>query len=126
LGTLRFVITNGIDQKYVAHDLEAMRPILRRVKSWVKKDGKDAILRGWFEGTGCSFALYEKIYKRPNERLIVCPFREGIEHNKAIGSPLTIDQVCTKYCIPRWTGYGKECGVKTTVTPGEICSIKIA
>lgn len=126
LSYLEFLIKNGKDKEYIQFDLAFLRPILQRVKGRAEKAGKDAVLTGMFEGTGCSFLLYEKIYKRPNERLIVCPFREGIAHNKFLKTTLTIEDVCNKYCIPRWTGHGKACGVEVKVKTGEICSIKIS
>lgn len=126
LSYLEFLIKNGKDQEYIQFDLAFLRPILKRVKTRAKKAGKDAILTGMFEGTGCSFLLYEKIYKRPNERLVICPFREGIEHNKFLRTTLTIEDICNKFCTPRWTAQGKECGVEVKVTTGEICSIKIS
>lgn len=126
LSHLEFLIKTGKDQEYIQFDLAFLRPILKRVQARAKKSGKDAILTGMFEGTGCSFLLYEKIYKRPNERLVVCPFRDGVKHNKFLGTTLTIDDVCNKYCIPRWKAHGNECGVEVKVTTGEICSIKIS
>jgi hypothetical protein len=126
LSYLEFLIKSGKDKEYLQFDLAFLSPLFKRVKGRAKKAGKDYVLTGMFEGTGCSFLLYEKIYKRPNERLIVCPFREGIGHNKFLKTTLTIEDVCNKYCIPRWTGHGKACGVEVKVKTGEICSIKIS
>ena len=126
LSYLEFLIKSGKDKEYLQFDLAFLSPLFKRVKGRAKKAGKDYVLTGMFEGTGCSFLLYEKIYKRPNERLIVCPFREGIGHNKFLKTTLTIEDVCSKYCIPRWTGHGKACGVEVKVKTGEICSIKIS
>ena len=120
------LIKNGKDQEYIQFDLAFLGPILQRVKGRAKKSGKEAILTGMFEGTGCSFLLYEKIYKRPNERLVICPFRDGIKHNKFLRTTLTIKDVCNKFCIPRWTAHGNECGVEVKVATGKICSIKIS
>ena len=125
LSYLEYLIKNGKDSEYIQFDVAFLRPLFKRIKGRAEKAGKDAILTGMFEGTGCSFLLYEKIYKRPNERLVVCPFREGIEHNKFLKTTLTIEDVCNKYCIPRWTAHGKECGVGVKVKTGTICSIKI-
>jgi len=93
----------------------------------VEKTGgsKDEILSAMFEGTDCAFQLYEKIYKRPNERLVICPFRDGIAHNAFLGTKLKIEQVCNNFCIPRLSGQAEEGGIKIKVTPGEICSTKI-
>ena len=126
LSYLEFLIKSGKDKEYLQFDLAFLSPLFKRVKGRAKKAGKDYVLTGMFEGTGCSFLLYEKIYKRPNERLIVCPFREGVGHNKFLKTTLTIEDVCNKYCIPRWTGHGKACGVEVKVKTGEICSIKIS
>lgn len=128
LSNLRFHIKNGTAGEFIQFDVDNLHPIFKRIKSQAGKDWKRAILGAIFEGTGCSFLLYEKIYKRPNERLVVCPFREGIQRNKRLWTTakITIDDVCNNLCIPRWSGHAKKCDLDLKVIPGEICSIKIA
>ncbi|RMF94494.1 MAG: twin-arginine translocation signal domain-containing protein [Candidatus Schekmanbacteria bacterium] len=127
LSYIEFLIKNKMIKKYIKFDREFLAPLMKRVVKRVKKKGgtKDDILAYMFEGTECSFQLFEKIYKRPNERLVVCPFREGIKHNAFLGTTLKIEQVCKNFCTPRWEGQAEEGGIKVKVTPGEICSIKV-
>ena len=126
LSYVEFLIKNGMIKDYIKHDTEFLKPLFKRIMGRAQKTGnKDMILTGMFEGTGCSFLLYEKIYKRPNERLIVCPFRDGIKHNKFLGTTMTVEAMCNQYCIPRWTSHAGECGAKIKVTTGKICSIKM-
>lgn len=127
LSYLEYLIKNGMDKKYIQFDREFLAPLMIRIKGKVEKAGgsKDDILSAMFEGTGCAFLLFEKIYKRPNERLVICPFRDGITHNSFLGTKLKLEEVCAKFCAPRWEGQAEEGGIKVKVTPGEICSIKI-
>ena len=127
LSNIEFLINNGMIKKYIQFDKEFLAPLMMRIKMKVEKAGgtKDDILSAMFEGTECAFQLFEKIYKRPNERLVICPFRAGIAHNAFLGTKLKIEQVCENFCIPRWSGQAEEGGIKIKVTPGEICSTKI-
>lgn len=127
LRSLQFCIDRKIEKDHVDHYVAIMVPILKRVKSRVETKGPDAALHGMFEGTTCSYQLFERIEVKPGERSFPCPYNYLLQQCKKYLGTFTInwEDVCSKWCIPVWNGFAKEIGVSISVAPGETCSVKL-
>jgi hypothetical protein len=129
LECLEFIVSKGLDKEYAAHYVATMTPILLRVKQMVEKEGPDKALQGMFEGTTCSYQLMERIDVKQGERSFPCPYKQALENcKKWLPNRFVLEwkDVCSKLCIPTWTGFAKVIGVNIAVQPGETCIVKLA
>jgi hypothetical protein len=128
LVALDFFILKGLEKEYVEHYIETMEPLLRRIGKSVQQDGPEKGLEGMFEDTTCSYQLFEQITVKPGERSFPCPYKEILEVcNKWLRTySIEWKDICTKWCIPTWSGFAKTMEVKITINTGENCMVKLA
>jgi len=122
-----FIKKKGLANKYVAHYITTMEPLLARIKKHIEKEGGDKGLEGMFEGTTCSYQLFERINIKPGERSFPCPYKEVLGHiDKWLGTfTIKWEDVCNNWCIPTWSGFAKKMGIKVAVQPGDECHVKL-
>ncbi len=138
LRTLQFCIMKGIEKDYVKHYITTMQPLLQRIKKLVEQEGPEKGIYSMFEGTSCSYQLYERINIKENERSFPCPYKAMLGHcKKYLKAPsastgeyesvftITWNDVCSKWCIPVWTGFAESIGITIAAQPGEICTVKV-
>ncbi len=128
LRALEFYMLKGLEKEYAEHYITTMKPLLQRIKQWVEKEGPEKALTGMFEGTTCSYQLFERITIAPGERSFPCPYKGKIDDCKKWLGTFTInwEDVCSKWCTPTWSGFAKEIGIKLAIQPGEECRVKLA
>jgi len=131
LQALDFYFKEDLAKEYVDHYIMTMKPLLNKIGKMAEKKGAEFGLNGMFEGTTCSYQLYEKIYIKKGERSFPCPFRDKLYDCKQWLGAETGDfafellDVCTKWCTPVWEGFAKEIGIKIKALPGETCKVKL-
>ena len=125
---LDFFIIKGVEKEYVEHYVETMQPLLRRIGKSVEQDGPEKGLEGMFEGTTCSYQLFEQINVKPGERSFPCPYKDILELcNKWLRTyNIEWNDVCSKWCTPTWTGFAETMGIKISVSTGDECRVKLA
>jgi hypothetical protein len=128
LEALECYILKGVEKEYVEHSITTMSPILKRIKQLVEKEGAEKGLVSMFEGTTCSYQLFERINVKPGERSFPCPYKGKLEDCKKWLGTFTInwEDVCNKWCIPTWSGFSKEIGININIQPGEECRVTLA
>jgi len=128
LEALECYILKGVEKEYVEHYITTMSPILKRIKQLVEKEGAEKGLVSMFEGTTCSYQLFERINVKPGERSFPCPYKGKLEDCKKWLGTFTInwEDVCNKWCIPTWSGFAKEIGININIQPGEECRVTLA
>ena len=128
LRNLDFAVRKGIWQERAEHYVWTLGVVVdRHIKKGIEMFGKDAFLWGNFERTSCSYQLYEHIEIKNGERSVTCPFKPIHDQiQKGMGTyQITWEDVHNKWCIPVWSGFAKNAGVKVEVEPGETCKIKV-
>ena len=127
LRSLQFNIDKGIEKDYVQHYITTMVPILQRIKTMIEKEGPEKGLYGMFEGTTCSYQLFERINVTPGQRTFPCPYKELLGYCKKYLQTFSIEweDVCSKWCTPVWTGFADKIGIKLSVQPGDTCTVKL-
>jgi hypothetical protein len=126
LTSVDFAFTKGEQKAFVEHYIQTMKPILKFGKKKVSASGPDAALAFMFERTMCSVQLYEEITVKPGERSFPCPYKGILDVCKPLKMfSIEWKDVCSNFCIPAYTGFGKEMGVEVKMNPGEICSARI-
>jgi len=128
LRSLQFCIDHKIEKDHVTHYVTSMIPILEKIKKRIVEAEPDAALNGMFEGTSCSYQLFERINVKPGERSFPCPYNELLGYCKQYLGTFTIawEDVCNKWCIPVWNGFADNIGVKLAIATGETCTVKLA
>jgi hypothetical protein len=123
-----FYVTKGLEKEYVKHYLSTMKPVFKKIKEQVKKDGPEKGLYSMFEGTSAGFQLYERIDIKPGERSFPCPYKGTLENCKKWLGTFTIEwpMVCGKWCTPIWKGFADDIGIKINIQPGETCKVTLA
>jgi hypothetical protein len=128
LRNLDFAVRKGIWKERAEHYVWTLGVVVdRHIKKGIEMFGKDAFLWGNFERTSCSYQLYERIEIKDGERCVPCPFKPILDQiQKGMGTyQITWEDVHNKWCIPVWSGFASNVGVKVEVEPGEICRIKV-
>lgn len=126
LTSVDFAVTRGQQKAFVEHYIQTMKPILQFGKRKVAASGPDAALAFMFERTMCSVQLFEEITIKPGERSFPCPYKGILDACMPLKMfSIRWKDVCSNFCIPAYTGFGKEMGVEIRMTPGEICSARI-
>jgi len=128
LRNLDFAVRKGIWKERAEHYVWTLGVVVdRHIKKGVEMFGKDAFLWGNFERTSCSYQLYEHIEINDGERSVPCPFKPILDQiQKGMGTyQITWDDVHNKWCIPVWSGFAKNVGVKIKVEPGDICRVRV-
>jgi hypothetical protein len=126
LTSLDFAVAKKEQKDFVEHYINTMKPILQRGKAKVAASGPEAALTTMFEGTMCSVQLFEEITVKPGERIFPCPYKGILDACRPLKMfSIEWKDVCSSFCIPLYTGFGKELGVEIKMTPGEICSARI-
>jgi hypothetical protein len=128
LRSLQFNIDKGIEKDYVSHYITTMEPLLQRIKKLAEKEGAEKALYSMFEGTSCSYQLFERINVTPGQRTFPCPYKELLGYCKKYLQTFTIEweDVCSKWCTPVWSGFADRIGITLSVQPGETCTVKLA
>jgi hypothetical protein len=125
---LDFFVLKGLDKEYAQHYVDTQERILQRIGKMAKKEGPDKGLYGMFEGTTCSYQLFERINIKPGERSFPCPYKGALEVYGRFLKTFSIEwkDVCDKWCTPTWVGFADRIGIKVSVHPGEECQVKLA
>ncbi len=84
LRSLQFYILNNMEKDYVDHYMSTMDPLLQRVKKMVENDGPEKGLLSMFEGTSCSYQVFERIGVKPGQRTSPVPTRRCLKSAKSI------------------------------------------
>ncbi len=130
LRSLQFSVMNGLEKEYVDHYLKIMEPLFNRIKEIAESQGAEKVLENMFEETSSSYQLFERIDIMQGKRTMPCPYKQMLEYCKKYLSAekFTIQwsDVCTKWCIPAWTGSAKKMGVEIEVKPGEKCTVELS
>ena len=127
LRSLQFYVLNNMEKDYVDHYISTMDPLLQRVKKMVENDGPEKGLLSMFEGTSCSYQVFERIGVKPGQRTLPCPYKGMLVYCKKYLQtfPIEWEEVCSKWCTPTWTGFADRIGIKISVEPGETCTVKL-
>ena len=128
LRNLDFCVRQGIWKEHAEHYVWTLGVVVdRHIKKGVEMFGKDAFLWGNFERTSCSYQLYERITIKEGERSFPCPFKPILDQiGKGMGTyQIKWEDVCSKWCIPVWSGFADNVGVKIKAEPGETCRVKV-
>lgn len=128
LRNLDFAVRQGIWKERAEHYVWTLGVVVdRHIKQGIETFGKDIFLWGNFERTSCSYQLYEHIEIKDGERRVPCPFKPILDQiQKGMGTyQITWEDVHNKWCIPVWSGFAANVGVKVEVEPGETCRIKV-
>ena len=128
LRDLDFAAGKGVEKEFAQHYVLTLGVLINKyVKKAIPKFGKDIFLWGVFERTTCSYQLYEHIDIKDCQRSVPCPFKPILEQiQKGMGTyKIQWEDVCSKWCIPVWTGFAEVAGVKIKVETGETCTVKV-
>ncbi len=128
LRNLDFAVRKGIWKERAEHYVWTLGVVVdRHIKKGIEMFGKDAFLWGNFERTSCSYQLYEHIEIKDGERSVPCPFKPILDQiQKGMGTyQITWNAVHNKWCIPVWSGFAKNVGLKIKVEPGDTCRVKV-
>ncbi len=128
LRDIDFVVGKGLEKENVDHFVYTLGYLINKyLKDGVEMGGKDVALWGMFERTSCSYQLYEHITIKEFERSFPCPFKPMLEELKKDPGTLKIKwgDVCSKWCIPVWSGFAVRAGVEIKVRTGETCKVKV-
>ncbi|MBN2106525.1 MAG: twin-arginine translocation signal domain-containing protein [Deltaproteobacteria bacterium] len=126
LTSFDFAVAQGKQKEFADHYIQTMKPILQFGKAKVAKSGPEAALAFMFEKTMCSVQLFEEITIKPGERSFPCPYKAILDMCRPLKMfSIEWKDVCSNFCTPVYTGFGKEMGVEIKMTPGEICSARI-
>jgi hypothetical protein len=127
LRNLQFYFNNGAEKEYVSHCITTAEPLLKRIKSLVEKQGDEQGLYSMFEGTSTSYQLFEHINVAPGIRSFPCPYNELLTNCKKylLTFSMDLNDVCTKFCTPLWTGIGEKIGLSLSVQPGDTCTVAL-
>jgi hypothetical protein len=117
--SIQFAKNRGELAALVAHDIETMAPINRRLKKVMENAGdKEIALIGIFDHTACHYQLVLETESEPGKRTWISPFRTVLEACKRIGQfDLTEQEVHENWTVPRLMGYADALGVKFKVSP---------
>jgi hypothetical protein len=129
LRNLDFSLREGILKERAEHYVWTLGVVVdRHIKKGIEMFGKDAFLWGNFERTSCSYQLYEHIDIKDGERSFPCPFKPILDQiQKGMGTyQITWNDVCNKWCVPVWSGFASNVGVKIKAEPGDICRVKVS
>ncbi len=130
LRSLQFYIINGLENDYVDHYLKLMDPVFNRIKDLAENQGAEKVLENMFENTSASYQLFERIDIQQGKRAMPCPYKQMLEYCKKYLSDekfsINWGDVCSKWCVPAWTGSAKKMGVEIEVKPGEMCVVELA
>jgi hypothetical protein len=119
LVTIQYAKNRGEFDELVAHDIETMEPINRRLKKVIENAGdKEIALIGIFDHTACHYQLVLETESEPGKRTWKSPFKNVLEACKKIGQfDLTEQEIHERWTVPRLMGYADALGVKFKVSP---------
>ncbi|MCX8042611.1 MAG: hypothetical protein N3B18_00630 [Desulfobacterota bacterium] len=128
LRSLQFFINNNLEKEYVAHYIETMKPLITKIQKRLQEKGAEEWLHSMFEGTSTGYQLFERIDIQQGKRIFPCPYKAMLENCKKHLLTFSIEwrDVCTRWCIPAWTGVAEAVNIRISVQPGETCSVSLA
>ena len=127
LRNLQFSVEKGINADQIDHYIMTNKPILKKIKALVEKEGSEKALVELFDDEPCSYQLFEHINAKEGERSFPCPYKSNLENCIKWLKTFTIEwsDVCNKWCIPIWKRSAHIIGIKIEVKTGEICSFRL-
>jgi hypothetical protein len=119
LNAMQFAKNRGAWAEYVAHDVQTMAPINRRMKQIIEKTGMQEIaLVALFDRTACHYALAMTSEGDGRSRRWKEPFGYVLEQCRRIGQfDLTVEEIHDQWTRPRLMGFGETMGVRLNVSP---------
>lgn len=119
LVTIQYAKNRGELAALVAHDIETMEPINRRLRKVIENAGdKEIALIGIFDHTACHYQLVLETESEPGKRTWTSPFKRVLEASRKIGQfDLTEQEIHENWTVPRLMGYADALGVKFKVSP---------
>jgi hypothetical protein len=119
LVTIQYAKNRGELAELVAHDIETMEPINRRLRKVIENAGdKEIALIGIFDHTACHYQLVLETDSEPGKRTWTSPFKTVLEASRKIGQfDLTEQEIHENWTVPRLMGYADALGVKFKVSP---------
>ena len=119
LVSIQYAKNRGELDELVAHDIETMEPINRRLKKVIENaDDKEIALIGIFDHTACHYHLVLETESEPGKRTWKSPFKTVLDACKKIGQfDLTEQEIHENWTVPRLLGYAEALGVTFKVSP---------
>lgn len=119
LNSVQFAKNKGLLKEYVAHDVKAMEPMLRRMRAEIERTGdKEIALIGMFERTTCLYQLCLDLEVAPGRRTFTFPFSHVLEVSRRIGQfDLTDEELHEHWLKARLEAYAAILGVQIAVSP---------
>ena len=99
LRNLQFSGEMSINAEQIDHYIMTNKPILKRIKALVEKEGSEKALASLFDDEPCSYQLFEHINIKVGERSFPCPYKSNLEHGKKWLKTFSIEwsDVCNKW-----------------------------
>lgn len=118
LNSVQFAKNKGLLREYVAHDVQAMMPMLKRLKADIERTGdKEIALVGMFERTACFYQLCLDLEASPGRRTFSFPFSHVLEISRKIGQfDLTNEEMHEHWLKARLLAYAEVMGVTVEVS----------
>jgi len=119
LVSIQYAKNRGELDEFVAHDIETMEPINRRLKKVIDNaDDKEIALIGIFDHTACHYHLVLETESEPGKRTWQSPFKTVLDACKKVGQfDLTEQEIHENWTVPRLMGYAEALGVTFKVSP---------
>jgi hypothetical protein len=107
LNSIQFAKNEGILDRFVAHDVSNLAPIMERVGRLIEQTmNHEYGLVAMFERTGCFYQLVEEFRAEPGRRLWKSPFRHMLSRPGSVSRrDLTDEEVHESWTRPRILGY---------------------
>lgn len=118
LNSVQFAKNKGLLREYVAHDVQAMMPMLTRLKAEIERTGdREIALTGMFEQTACFYQLCLDLEAAPGRRTFTFPFSHVLEVSRKIGQfDLTNEEIHQYWLKARLLAYAEAMGVAIEVS----------
>ncbi len=118
LNSVQFAKNKGLLREYVAHDVQAMMPMLMRLKAEIERTGdREIALTGMFDRTTCFYQLCLDLEATPGRRSFTFPFSHVLEISRKIGQfDLTNEEIHRHWLKARLLGYAEAMGVAIEVS----------
>ena len=118
LNSVQFAKNKGLLKEYVAHDVKAMEPMLKRMRAEIERTGdREIALVGMFERTACLYQLCLDLTVSPGRRTFSFPFSHVLEVSRRIGQfDLTNEEMHERWLKARLVGYAAVLGVEIDVS----------
>lgn len=115
---LQFAKNHDMWDELVAHDIQTMEPVNRRLGKLIEDSGdREHALTGLTDDNTCHYQLVLETHAEPGERTWKSPYGRVLEVSRRIGQfDLTEQEIHERYTVPRLLGYADAMGVEIRVS----------